>query len=101
MIDLDTERIVSFGELCKLPLVTRPRAGRALHLSVPYRWWKHGRNGVRLESILIAGRRCTSIEAFHRFLQASERGEGASIATPAQRRAGVELAARRAEAMGI
>lgn len=38
------------------------------HVSTLIRWWQRGVRGVRLETILVGGRRYTSIEAVQRFI---------------------------------
>ena len=60
MIDMSAEELLSFAE-----------AARALpghpHMSTLYRWRMKGVRGVRLESVLVGGRRFTSREALERF----------------------------------
>lgn len=41
--------------------------GKKLHVSAVYRWMKNGIQGVRLETIFIAGCRYSSLEAMNRF----------------------------------
>ena len=43
------------------------RTGRRVHQSSVRRWMLQGLRGVRLESIKIGQRRCTSVEALDRF----------------------------------
>jgi len=45
-----------------------------------WRWYQEGVNGVRLETALVGGRRFTSREAIHRFI---ERGTAARDGEPA------------------
>jgi hypothetical protein len=39
------------------------------HVSTLVRWWRHGVQGVKLETVLVGGRRFTSLEAIGRFIQ--------------------------------
>lgn len=62
MIDIEKEH------LCKLvdvpsQIPTKP------HLSTVVRWTRQGLNGAILETILIGGRRLTSVQAIQRFIQ--------------------------------
>jgi Protein of unknown function (DUF1580) len=60
MIDIATERLLSFTQAAKaLP-------GR-VHLSTIHRWRLGGVRGIKLESVLIGGKRLTSAEALQRF----------------------------------
>ena len=64
-IDLTRERPISFNEAAKyLPRGYRP------HLSTWWRWHKHGIKGVRLETVVLGGRRYTTAEAVQRFASA-------------------------------
>lgn len=38
------------------------------HITTLYRWYKHGLKGVKLETVLVGGRRYTSAEAVKRFV---------------------------------
>lgn len=60
MIDLKSEAILS------LPTAAKSLPGRP-HLASLYRWFQRGVRGVRLETILIGGKRFTSHEAIQRF----------------------------------
>ena len=65
MINLKTETILSFSEVCRrLP---RRRAGRPLHPATLYRWANPGLRGIKLETIQVGGTLCTSLEALQRF----------------------------------
>ncbi len=61
MIDIFKENIRSFVEASKV-LHGNPHCGTIA------RWALKGRNGVRLESVVIGGRRFTSLEAISRFV---------------------------------
>jgi hypothetical protein len=66
MIDLEIEKPISLREATKL----RPlqKNGRPPHISALYRWCHGGCRGIVLESIVIGGSRCTSVEAIDRWI---------------------------------
>ena len=89
MIDFQGETLLSFSQAAKV-LPGRP------HLSTLHRWRLRGIRGVKLETVLIGGRRFTSCEALERFcaaVTAAANGEHTPIRTPRQR----ERAVRKAE----
>jgi hypothetical protein len=63
MISFQHEEVVTIKQAAnRLP--TRP------HISALYRWAKEGLYGVRLETLRVGGKICTSIEALQRFFTA-------------------------------
>jgi hypothetical protein len=62
MIDIHTEKLQTLTEAARL-LPDRP------HVSTLYRWAQRGVKGVRLETVVVGGRRYTSVEALQRFAQ--------------------------------
>jgi len=62
MIDIETEHLATLNE-ARMWLPTTP------DVSTLFRWCSRGVRGVRLESIQIGGRRCTSREALARFAE--------------------------------
>jgi hypothetical protein len=101
MVDIFREEPVSFSEAARI-LPGRP-SFQSLH-----RWGTKGRCGVRLESVLIGGRRYTSREAFGRFVErltAIANGESATETsgdrTPRQRRADHNRATEQLEKLRI
>jgi hypothetical protein len=62
VIDLQTEELRTFQEVAHL-LPGSP------HVSTLYRWASRGVKGVRLETVVVGGRRYTSAEALRRFAQ--------------------------------
>ena len=52
--------------------------------STPWRWAKHGCNGVLLESFSIGARRFTTREAWERFVQATTTANGREELNPDQ-----------------
>jgi hypothetical protein len=70
-IDLEAESILSLTAAAK-SLPGRP------HISTTIRWYKAGVRGVKLETILLGGKRFTSREALQRFadrLTAADAGD--------------------------
>lgn len=64
MIDISSEKLLTFSQAAeKLP--SRP------HTSALHRWTNSGIRGIKLETILIGGRRFTSWEALQRFVEAT------------------------------
>ena len=63
MIDVSCESVIPFGCSSEY-LPGRP------HLATLHRWRVRGIRGVRLETLLIGGRRFTSLEALRRFTSA-------------------------------
>jgi Protein of unknown function (DUF1580) len=68
MINLKTERLISFTEAAKL--FPQGRRGKRPHVNTIYRWTQEGHNGVRLEYAQMPSRRATSVEAVERFIGA-------------------------------
>lgn len=73
MIDIDKESLMAFSEI---PKWCEKRIGKRLHRSTIHRWRLRGARGAKLETIMIGGRRYTSIEALHRFFASSTTGDG-------------------------
>jgi len=63
MIDVTSEQMIPFQKASS-HVPGRP------HISTLHRWRSRGARGARLESLLIGGRRYTSVEAIQRFLAA-------------------------------
>jgi hypothetical protein len=68
MIDVHSERILSLSEAAALPYLMRN--GKPRPLPSMLNWVRLGVDGHRLETIKIAGRICTSVEAIDRWLAA-------------------------------
>ena len=68
MIDLTTETPVQF---CVLPKWTKKRLSRRFHPSTFQRWRIRGVHGIKLESVLVGGKRYTTEEALNRFFAAT------------------------------
>jgi len=67
------------------------------HISTLHRWRLRGVRGIKLETVLVGGRRFTSQEALERFAAnttAASNGETNSPRTPKQRRQAIERAER-------
>jgi hypothetical protein len=61
MLDIQNER------LCLLCEAAKEVPGRP-HVSTLIRWWQRGVRGVKLETVVVGGRRYTSVEAINRFI---------------------------------
>ena len=99
MIDIHTERIISFHDAAK-SFPGRP------NLSTLHRWRLAGVRGVRLETLLIGGRRVTSAEALQRFAEATTAAADGSgmftlSRTSRQRQRDIERAEAELERAGI
>jgi hypothetical protein len=79
MINIDAESLLTLSEATKF-ISVRFRNGRPLHLSTLHRWSLRGIRGVRLESIVVCGTKCTSVEALQRFFTRLAGDDGAAAA---------------------
>jgi hypothetical protein len=90
-IDIAAEGLLSLSQ------AARRCPGRP-HISTLWRWVLDGCRGVRLETVMVGGRRFTSTEALQRFadsLTAAACGEqGPPIRTPRARRTAIAQAER-------
>jgi len=68
MIDTIAEKPIPLDQIP--PEAIPGRGGNPVHQVTLSLWYRRGVRGVRLETIMIGGRRCTSIEALNRFYQA-------------------------------
>jgi len=96
-IDIRSEQLLSINGATK-SLHGRP------HISTVWRWIQRGVRGVKLETVLIGGRRYTSNEALERFVSrttAAAAGEPAPTRTPTQRQRAILAAERELAAAGI
>jgi hypothetical protein len=94
---LEREKLFSLTEAAKL-------APRRLNVATLWRWRTSGCRGVKLETILIGGRRMTSRDALARFFAAVTAAadvESVRSETPHQRERRFDRAERRADEMGI
>ena len=66
-IDIQTERLISLEEAAKL---FPGRDGGTVHPFTVGLYARRGKKGVKLETWLAGPRRCTSIEAVQRFIEA-------------------------------
>jgi hypothetical protein len=84
------ETLVSLTEASKI-LPGRPCC------SSLWRWYARGVRGVRLETLVVAGRRFTSREAIERFVAATTaaaNGDPPPVRTPRQREQAIERAVK-------
>jgi hypothetical protein len=87
-VNIGDEKLVSFADAAKL-LPGRP------HISTWQRWRLRGVRGIRLETVLIGGRRYTSREALARFFDAvtvASEEKKPPVRTPTQRQRAITKA---------
>ncbi len=96
-IDFDSENIITLAEACRRV----PPDG--VSTATMARWIQRGVRGARLETIVIGGRRLTSIESLSRFFAAQNADDApaAPVITPAQRLRQSESARTELEKMGV
>jgi hypothetical protein len=89
-------------------LLTLPETARLLpghvHVSTIHRWRLRGAKGIKLETVLIGGRRYTSREAVARFaaaVTAARDGLPPLLRTPKQREKAIAQSERELKAAGI
>lgn len=75
------------------------KTGRRPHLSTCLRWATRGSRGIRLETVILGGRRLASLEAVQRYIDATtaareRRSPMADVSTPRQQTAAAERAAK-------
>ncbi len=99
MIDISTETVLTLTEAAKrLP---QRRRGSRPHPATLFRWVQRGVKGVRLESLQVAGTKCTSIQALQRFFdRLSEPREPAPNKRPDRQRE-IDAAERDCQRAGI
>lgn len=98
------EPLVSLGQATKLPVMPRRRKNKKPNISTVWRWWKTGIKGIRLETIVCGGVRCTSEAAIRRFferLTAAADGDPAPVRSTAEKRRAVRDAERVLDAAKI
>ena len=97
MIDLQKENVVLLTDAAK-SLSSRP------DVATLFRWRTRGCRGVVLETMLMGGRRVTSLEALEKFfaaVTAAADGVPVQAETPRQRERQIELAEQRADELGV
>ena len=97
VIDFQAETIITIGEACK----AFPPNG--ISDATMARWIQKGVKGVKLETLLIGGRRVTSREAIARFIARQNADDAPAIpaVTRAQRQRQSEAARQELERIGV
>jgi hypothetical protein len=101
-VDILSEAIVSLAEAAKI-IPTRP------DVSTLWRWYRRGVRGIRLETVIIGGKRYTSRESIQRFIERTTEAHDKGAAAPAKpfartrrnRNAAVTEAKKKLQAPGI
>jgi len=94
-IDFESETIITIGEGC------RAFPPNGISDATMARWIQKGVKGVKLETLLIGGRRVTSREAICRFIARQNPDESPAIITKTQRRRQSEAARQALQEAGI
>ena len=104
MIDIHSESIIPVSEI-RSHVPRNPRTGKKAHLATGWRWIKRGCRGVKLETVLIGGKRYSSLEALQRFVErttaAADGTSTVTASTPSARKKAHEKASRELDAAGI
>jgi len=79
-IDIQREHVLTLAEATQH--VPRRRGGKHPHFATLWRWAQRGCRGVVLETIMVGGTRCTSIEALQRFFDALTAAAGSAQPQP-------------------
>ena len=83
MIPIDTEKPITLAEATSfIPGI----GGKTVHYQTVHRWAIKGLRGVKLETVVLGGRRCTSVEAIQRFAERITMSRDRQIAPPASTR---------------
>jgi hypothetical protein len=105
-IDIQTEQVISPSSATHL--CPERRRGVRPNIATIYRWMVDGVKGIKLDSIVVGGTRCTSVEAMQRFfdaLTAAADAEHSSGTTPPpvgkSRQKAIEAAERRLARAGV
>ena len=94
-IDIQSETLVPVS---KIPSHVPGRP----HLATAWRWVNRGCRGVKLETLLVGGKRWTSLEAIQRFAEATTAAaDGTSIGTASTQRKAHERACAELDSAGI
>jgi len=101
LISFKNEQVIPFSEVAQHFAFLN--GGSGPHLVTVHRWASRGVRGRILESIRVGGRKCTSLEALQRFVDALS--DPATAETPrqltARRQAEISKANRELEALGV
>lgn len=97
MIDIYTEDLVRVPTEAAKHIPGRPNP------STVWRWYKRGVRGVRLETVVVGGKRFTSLQAIRRFIERSTAAADGTptVSTPKARARQIAQAERELDAAGI
>jgi hypothetical protein len=102
-IDISQETPLSLTQAAKLPHLPIRRAGKRPCVATFWRWSTTGIRGVRLETLICGGVRCTSQQAIQRFFDhlTNPQAPPPPIVTSRAQRAAVRAAERVLDKAGI
>jgi hypothetical protein len=97
-LPIDDEQMIPLTDVPDLLWMPRPR-GRKIHVSTIVRWATRGRQGIRLATLKVGSRLCTTRSALLAFFRAKNTasvGLGCDTPTPRQRQRQINRAAAEA-----
>jgi hypothetical protein len=94
MLDYSSEHVIPVNDVPK-HVPGRPS------LRTVWRWTEKGARGAKLETLLVGGRRVTSLEAIRRFLTAINSPKTPSVSQSARRQRAIEQAEHELNEAGI
>ncbi len=106
-IDPTQEQLLSLSQAAKLVWLPIRRGGRRPCVATLWRWCLQGSRGIRLESVVAGGVRCTTEAALRRFFERLTAASEPHNAVPEpqrlsrERQKQIEAAEKRLAAMGI
>lgn len=77
-IDITQETVIPFS---KIPQWTEDNLGTRVSPNTAHRWRLRGVRGIKLDTILIGGNRCTSVEKLQSFFNATTRAQDGDSTT--------------------
>ncbi|TWU27541.1 DUF1580 domain-containing protein [Bythopirellula polymerisocia] len=95
MYDLFSEEPISLNQVAK---------EEGVNPSTPWRWYLSGVRGVKLETIVVGGRRFSTRPALRRFKErctAAANGASTTVRTPHQRERDIERAEKELAKIGV
>jgi Protein of unknown function (DUF1580) len=101
MFDPEAEAPLPLSEAAKLTMLPK-RRGKSPHATTLLRWCLYGIRGIKLESIVCGGTRCTSEQSIKRFFErlSTPFGDSKTITT-SERKKSIARAQEELKAMGI
>ena len=83
---MKTQQLIPLRDVPRSKLLPKRRSGSRVSVSTLFRWALHGLRGYRLDTVMVGGQRCTSIEALQEFFRMLTEGQQSHDSTPAGQR---------------